>query len=543
MKRMLLSCGLLLLAVRLCGAPVEVPRYEVYELGFTGKRYTVKENPVRDIVLLTQWRHESGRSYTVYGFYDGDGAGAASGNVFKVRFTPTETGVWRLVSVVSNDSRLNGQHAGLELLCTPSDRKGFWIPEKGAASGRWYRRSDGSHPYVIGNTMYSFLTETNVKGGDNGSSIERDVVESGKYFNKLRFAVGADLNPNPEHKPFLDADGNPTDDGAWSHRPNPEWFAGRVDKAVALSYERDLIADMILNGPDVEASRNNLRARENGGDATPFLRYIAARYGSYPNVWFCLSNEFDIRTPRFTPDEIVALGVQMRAFMPYPTPLSVHANQHDWYPELNTTPGWNDHVIVQYKLRTLPEACDLALHNFYMGGGNMPVVNDELAYQGKGDKWSEADVVEAFLGAFMGGAYASTAYKSGSKLGNYFEGDFDAEEHTAADNLRWMREKIERNVTFWRMEPIPFAGAETSGVNIFRDGRPSFRHMAWPGHEYLLATDRSGRVSADLPEGTWTVVRFDLIKMEEKVVATDASGEFRTNAPDSRAVLWLFKKN
>jgi hypothetical protein len=38
----------------------------------------------------------------------------------------------------------------------------------------------------------------------------------------------------------------------------------------------------------------------------------------------------------------------------------------------------------------------------------------------------EEDVLEAFLGVFLGGGYGSIGYKTGLKLGQYFAGRFDA---------------------------------------------------------------------------------------------------------------------
>ena len=524
-----------------CGAQVKISQYEVYELALRSNNYTVKDNPVRDVLLLTQWLHESGKSITVYGFYDGDGKGKFAGNVFKVRFTPTEKGKWELVNVMSNDTRLNNQKAGLVIECETSNHPGFWVVDPSISGGRWYKRSNGTYPYIVGNTMYSFLTERGANGPHN-STIERDVTESGKYFNKLRFGITGDRYPHPVEKPFIDADGNPTDDGNWSHRPNPKWFLERVDKAVKVSYDNDIIADIILNGPDTPDSRSNLLAKHNNYDAAPFLRYMAARYGSYPNVWFCMTNEFDIRDPRYTPTQISFFGQNLRSFMGYPSPLSVHGLS-DRNPELNTIPSWDDHVIVQYKLKELNDAADKGCQNYFLGGAQMPVFIDELAYEGAGDGWSRDDVIESFLGAFLGGAYASTGYKSGNKLGQYFEGKFSAEEHTAADNLLWMRKVIDNKITFRKMQPVQVTEQGLFKVSIFREMNPSFRVMAWPGYEYVLGTNKKDRVIADLPEGSWTVTYYDIINKRIKVVSEDAKGQFRDNAPDSRAVLWHFKKN
>lgn len=517
----------------------DIPIWSVYELSFYGKNYSATSNPVRDVELLTVWQHESSREVIpVYGFYDGDGKGKASGNCFKVRFCPVKEGTWRLLHVYSNDKKLEHQYEGFRLEAIASTNPGFWEVDTESPGNRWYKRSNGSHPYITGNTMYSFLSEY-YRDKPTGCTIKEDIINNSLYFKKVRFAITADRYPHPVSKPFLDEKGRPTDDGDYSHRPNPEWFFNRVDVAVQTALEKDLITDLILNGPDEEKSRKVLRAAKNKEDATPFLKYIAARYGSYPNVWMCLSNEFDIKKPVYSPEEIIGFGQTIRKYLPYSTPLSVHAVA-DWTERLNSAIPWADHVIVQFKLKSLHESADKIIWNYHLGGGKQPVVNDELAYEGKGDGWSENDVVEAFMGAFMGGGYASSGYKPVNKGGHYFSGNFKAEEHTASDNLQWLREMIEKNISFWKMAPVPI----TDPCHIFR-GRHDVkaRVMQWPGHEYLIACGSSKRaMEARLPEGKWTVKSYDAITKTEKLIAEHVSGTYKFKFSGSRALMFHFKR-
>ena len=92
-------------------------------------------------------------------------------------------------------------------------------------------------------------------------------------------------------------------------------------------------------------------------------------------------------------------------------------------------PPWHDHQIIQHKLRRLAPAAD-AIQQTWSGPGvgrrrERPTVNDELSYQGEGDRHTEADTVEAHLGAFLGSGYGTTGYKPGEKTGHYFWGNFD----------------------------------------------------------------------------------------------------------------------
>ena len=525
--------------------PSQVELYAVHEIAFEGPQYGPQDAPTVDVEFITEWRHESGwPRYEIHGFWDGDGAGGTTGKVFKVRFCPTQVGKWTLVKTRSNKSELNGQKEGYTIICQPSTHPGFWLVDENSAGQRWYRRSDGSHPYVIGNTMYSFLSEYR-HDGPNQSDVTSDVKGNAGYFKKIRFAITGDRYPHPTVKPFLNNQGKPTDNGNFSHRPNPAWFRQRVDVAVQTAFEQDLIADLILNGPDTRDSRSVLVAKENGGDCTPILKYIAARYGSLPNVWICLANEWDIKRPKFTAREIATIGLQIKTFLAYPIPLSVHAAPTDWKIQLNTLIPWNDHVILQHKIKSLPTSADFIEKNYWIGGANKPVINDELAYEGRGDHWTEPDVIEAHLGAFLGGGYGTTGFKHPvSKQGHYFTGAFNPAEHTSADNLAWLREKIEANITFWKMQPVVdlhYTG-NTLSISIFRHIDADFRAMEWKNHEYVLGTNKTHTgIEARLPAGKWQIKCFDVISKTEKLLSPEASGDFTFDAPDSRATFFLFK--
>jgi len=55
-------------------------------------------NPFMDYRLNVEFTDQNGRSCIVPGFFDGDGQGGASGNTWKVRFTPDKTGQWKYVA-------------------------------------------------------------------------------------------------------------------------------------------------------------------------------------------------------------------------------------------------------------------------------------------------------------------------------------------------------------------------------------------------------------------------------------------------------------
>ena len=513
------------------------PVFSVIELPFEGPTCGPTDAPARDVRLAVRFRHESGGpACTVHGFWDGDGRGGVHGRAFKVRFCPTKAGRWTVEAVESNASDLAGQRKGEVLLATPADHPGFWMADPDSPDGRWYRRSDGSHPYIFGNTHYTFLSRMTADGPRRGGSIAEDVAAVAPFFKKLRFGVHGGRYTNPKAKPYFDDAGRPTDDGDCSHRPSPAWFHERVDVAVATAYAHDLVADVILSGPDTREARAALRAEAGGGDPTPYLRYMAARYGSYPNVWFCLANEWNIKNPHYAAEEVRRFGGILRRHLPHATPVSIHGRPSDWDRDLNARPPWHDHVILQGKIRHLAKSADLIARNVARGGG-VPVVNDELGYQGQGDKFIRDDVIEGHLGAFLGGGYGTTGHKPASKRGHYFWGGFSPQEHTAARHLAWLRTVIDAHITFWKMRPV------APGKRLFAGAPDSSRAMAWQGREVVLGTcEAAGRIEANLPPGAWHIVRYDVIAMKETMLAEAAEGRFAFPAPASRAVLFHFRQ-
>src|SRR5829696_302090 len=77
--------------------------FHVAELTFTDPRQSATDSPARDVALSVLFRHENGRTeHRVHGFWDGDGRGGSSGDVFKIRFCPTGPGRWTLAEVKSS---------------------------------------------------------------------------------------------------------------------------------------------------------------------------------------------------------------------------------------------------------------------------------------------------------------------------------------------------------------------------------------------------------------------------------------------------------
>ncbi|MBM3333707.1 DUF5060 domain-containing protein, partial [Candidatus Sumerlaeota bacterium] len=153
------------------------PTYSVIELTFRGPAQSQHDTPARDIDFWVRFQHESGSlEYKIHGFWDGDGKGGSSGDVFVVRFCPTKPGRWNLAEVQANVQALVGQRQGDHAFATISALPGFWIADPDSPGRRWHMRSDGSHQYIMGNTHYTFLTGRQSDDMPSGNNIADAVI-------------------------------------------------------------------------------------------------------------------------------------------------------------------------------------------------------------------------------------------------------------------------------------------------------------------------------------------------------------------------------
>ncbi len=89
------------------GCDVEERAYQPFTRAFTGPAASETDsspNPFTDYRLTVTFTAPSGARFAVPGFFDGDGEGGASGDVYRVRFTAPEAGEWTYdVSFVAGD--------------------------------------------------------------------------------------------------------------------------------------------------------------------------------------------------------------------------------------------------------------------------------------------------------------------------------------------------------------------------------------------------------------------------------------------------------
>jgi hypothetical protein len=149
--RVSLWVGVLALAGRVEAAAVL--RFDTAEIvlqsavSYNGSQGT--PNPFTDVQLTAQVTAPGGRKVTVDGFFDGDGAGNQSGNVFKVRVFADELGTWSWITQ-SNVASLNGKTGSFAVSGTLAGAFGKGPIVIDPLHTRYFKYKQGSPVYLLG---------------------------------------------------------------------------------------------------------------------------------------------------------------------------------------------------------------------------------------------------------------------------------------------------------------------------------------------------------------------------------------------------------
>lgn len=309
----------------------------------------VPGNPYLDVEVVGVFSHQ-GRSIQVPGFYDGDG-------VFRIRFSPDETGSWTL-RTSSETPALDGIEARFEVV---APRDGVHGPV-GVRNQFHFSYADGTPFFPFTTTCYAWthqpleMQEQTLR-----------TLETCGAFNKLRMCILPKHYPYNENAPYMDVFAL-RDNGTYDpDRPNFAAFQ-HFERQVARLGKLGIEADVIIWHPYdrwdhcVWSEEQDVR----------YLRYVVARLAAYRNVWWSLANEYDFlldvkpmaRWDRFF--EIIEEND------PYGHPRSIHQGSHSAL--YDHKKPWVSHVSIQH--------WDTTLTAGWRSEFGKPIVNDEMHYEG-----------------------------------------------------------------------------------------------------------------------------------------------------------------
>lgn len=256
--------GILVLTVNSLSAAMVTERHGVHEL--TLKSARTYASPSADVGVKVEFTAPSGKRSSADAFWDGD-------DVWKVRFSPTETGKWRWKSECS-DSENKGLH----------DRTGSFdcVPYKGrnpllthgpltlSSNRRYLVHSDGAPFFWLADTAWNGVLKAQPQDWQKYLSTRKS-----QGFTAVQFV-------STEWRAFdKDSHGETAVTGKTDVRINPEFFK-RLDAKVAAINDHGMVASPVILwavGP------NDLGQKLSEADAIRLSRYIVARWGAYNVAW------------------------------------------------------------------------------------------------------------------------------------------------------------------------------------------------------------------------------------------------------------------
>jgi len=483
-----------------------------------------KENPYLDADVTGVFVHENGKdSLTTKAFwYEAD--------TFKIRFTPTLPGKWDYEIREGNNSLKQGIiHA------TDASRDNHGFVRRDAAHPYHFIYDDSTRYYMFGTTYYNMVL--NAVAGDRWKTAIDSALLVG--INKMRVFANSEKSektPYPRVHPFVEQP-----DTLDYTRLNPDYWKA-LDRIVQYSFEKGMLVDLIMLGYGAETYATPALDQQ-------YIRYLLARYAAYPNIIWCLTNEWNYIYRDYGRGKPYwnTLGRMVRNEDPYMEfngqlrPLSIHQQTRVDFQFFNYE--WPVHAIVQLGVRngqgTVKDEWDDTDPEFktatkfgdewgnysitYNLGHNMPVVNDEFGYIGEPRDKSEATSSDrstwprftrekhrnVMWGVATAGGYGATGDKNEYADGHPY---FSANWHSDPPEYRDVKVLVDffasGDIDYWKME---------STNDIVRKGERVYA-LAEPGKQYLFYSAAGNSFEANLEPGTYAVWRINPISGERETL-------------------------
>ncbi len=521
-----LAPALLLLAfgvpARAADLPVSVPKWSTHEISFSATGSYA--NPYASgPELAGTFTGPGGASQTVSGFWDG-------GKTFKIRFTPTAEGRWSY-RTRSPDPGLNGKSGVIEAgKPEAGTTRGFLrIDPKYRSSFVW---DDGTRYFMMGQTYYDIIKKAMWAGDDPAKwrTVVEAIDKSLEYrMNKIRlnvypcddYPVHDERNDYPDVQPYNVSSSKIDRDSL-----NIAYWR-TLDRLVQYMGSKGVVADLIVTQP---YDKNRMFGTDTQNDR--YVRYVVSRYAAYPNVIWCMSNEWEKSSRKKAGayvypnpqegDDLSRMGELVRNGDPWMArgaalrPLSIHnmSFEFQFYRE-----KWPTHVAIQYtggpKEHTLPDEWGNwgIRYNLEAGrrsGAVVPVVNDEYGYiHGKYGAMTRIRSRQVIWAIVTAGGYGSIGDFRRTPTGGMGEPEVTGDWYgtdTGSNNggeygdvKRLVEFFAARKIEYWKM----------TGHNELLKSATRTYLLAEPGREYVAYAATGGSFSLDLAAGNYEASLYD----------------------------------
>lgn len=316
-----------------------IEKYEVFELELTGRGGECPDADIRACFRNT--KQETGEDVHVRGFYAGDGKAV-------IRFMPWCEGVWDYFAEWG-ELATEGSFT-----CIANSGRNHGPVE---TDGMNFRYADGQRFIPVGTTCYAWIHQTVELQEQTLDTLQTSA------FNKVRMCVfpkSMNYNRNdPDCYPF-----ERNEEGNWDvNRPDLQFWE-KLERRIKQLGDLGIEADIILFHPYDRWGFSGLSREEN----IAYLDYCVRRLAAFRNVWWSLSNEYELDFSK-TLEDWDAFGEKIKETDPYAHLMSAH-NWLEPYPKRD----WMTHVSWQGS--NMQEAFKLRVKY------QIPTIVDELGYEG-----------------------------------------------------------------------------------------------------------------------------------------------------------------
>ncbi|MBP1860247.1 apiosidase-like domain-containing protein [Rhizobium herbae] len=347
--------------------------YDVFETRF---KAPADNNPYLDLTFHGYFS-QGNRKVRVTGFHDG-------GEDYLLRFMPDTIGEWTFVTE-SSVAELDGQSGSVTV--APA-REGVHGAVR--VRNRFHFAYDDNTPYYpFGTTCYAWAHQPLEMQERTLASLEM----SG--FNKIRMAVfpkDYPFNTNEPLQPMFMENADGTID--FDH-PNPVAFR-HLETQIARLGELGIEADLILFHPYDRWGYATMSEEQN----LRYVKYMAARFSAFRNVWWALANEYDFLLDTIPVQAWDRFCHILEENDPAQHLRSIHNGEQTM--NFDHRKPWITHVCIQnWDVKRTPE---------WRVAYGKPVVNDEPEYEGNiWPSWGNItaqELVHRFWTTVLRGGYA-----------------------------------------------------------------------------------------------------------------------------------------
>jgi hypothetical protein len=505
----------LLKSIKADGAELRVPLYGLFETSIINT--TSYDNPFADVELNAVFTSPTGRLVSFFGFYDGDGNGGQTGNVWKQRFMPDEVGTWTFVLTFTDGSP--GSSGSFECIANGA-KPGPW--KQDSANPRWLKTSLGDHFLPV--TMLAVMQYTPIDWQD---TIDWCTTRGYNTIISGTFNVGNWASGWPNITAFLTENqaGKEVDYERMNLRMWTEW-----DDMLQYAADRGIYIGA-FEGPDgtyggqekgkyppielafFPSMRDHALTTRN----KRIMRYLVARQAAFWNVAFWSLGSTEVYYYSVANEtEFREYGEYLASITPWGRMITAqdceqwHGVNRRWLSALNI-PGSRKLNTVQLSLahhqedqwgKSNPENTawqNAVLNNEFAldSYGGFPVLGTETLWEGQGRANKPLRIIWGFFAAGAHTTWADWNYSDKSwSLGKAWLPVKLLSEHVfdrlggdcRGDEQLVIAAEAMRQLQYWKMNPH----------NELVAGSEEAYCLAEPGRQYMIYTPNGGTVKIDL---------------------------------------------